>query len=147
MSNTLAQQRSAFALTEVRHLRGNRRDFAKFVAGLPAMILQNGFAQALAFLLAKGTDKNGKPNHGDKHLQAFDIIVRWFNDRDIVKQTEHRQVMAALSEMPQGDYLRAQDEALALLEWVKRYANAGLFSDQVGGHNETQDDRSAQTGF
>jgi hypothetical protein len=36
--------------------------------------------------------------------------------------------MAQLSQMDQQEYLRAQEEALALWEWVKRYANAGIFS-------------------
>lgn len=128
MSNTLAQQRSAFALEQVKEFTGDRDKFAKLVSGLPAMILQNGFGQALAFLLAKVTDKNGKILSSDKHILAFDSVIRWLKERHILSNAERSQAMKDLSNMPQPDYLRAQDEAMAVLEWLKRYANAGLFS-------------------
>jgi CRISPR/Cas system CMR-associated protein Cmr5 small subunit len=36
--------------------------------------------------------------------------------------------MTVISEMSQSEYLHMQEETLALLEWVKRYANADLLS-------------------
>lgn len=127
MKNTLAQERSAFALTKVGEIRQvDGEKFAKLVAGLPAMILMNGFGQALAFLLAKGT-KDGGLKTEDKHSLAFSIIVQWLVIRGILNQGDHATAMTELSGMSQSQYLRAQEEALALLEWVKRYAEAGLY--------------------
>ncbi|MCL6622791.1 MAG: type III-B CRISPR module-associated protein Cmr5 [Syntrophobacterales bacterium] len=128
MPNTLAQQRSAFALEKVKNLRGDRKKFGTFSQGLPARIKQNGFGQTLAFLLNKGTDKQGQPDDAKEHTQAFRIIAEWLKQRNILTQTEPVALMAELSRMDQQEYLRAQEEALALWEWVKRYANAGLFS-------------------
>ena len=128
MDNTIAQIRSAFALEQIQSLGGDRKEFANLVKGLPAMILQNGFGHTLAFLLAKGTDKKGNFIQTDKHIQAFDIIAKWLNRRQIVVDIKAEKVLKEVSTMPQSNYLMAQTEALEILEWVKRYANAGLFS-------------------
>ncbi len=128
MNTTLAQQRSAFALERIEQPIKDRLKFGKLVAGLPAMILQNGFGQTLAFLLSKATDKNLDIDKLDKHFLAFDMIARWLKQDGILNDAEPIDVMKALSEMPQDQYLRAQEEAMSVLEWVKRYANAGLFS-------------------
>jgi len=129
MTSTLAQQRSAFALEKIKNLKGDRVSFSKLVPGLPAMILQNGFGQALSFLLAKGTDKNGNIDTKDKHIQAFDIMIKWLKEQKIIHETDHTKAITELSNMSQDKYLRAQEEALAVLEWVKRYATAGLFKE------------------
>jgi CRISPR-associated protein Cmr5 len=122
MSSTLAQRRSLFALDKVRDASKIDK-FDKLTLGLPAMILQNGFGQTLAFLLAKA-----KGNENDHHTEAFDIITSWLETRHILKKRDRAEVMKEISQMPQSEYLRAQEEALAILEWVKRYANANLFT-------------------
>jgi len=122
MSSTLAQRRSLFALDKVRDASKIDK-FDKLTLGLPAMILQNGFGQTLAFLLAKA-----KGNEKDHHTAAFDIITSWLETTHILKKRDRAEVMKEISQMPQSEYLRAQEEALAILEWVKRYANANLFT-------------------
>ncbi len=117
--NTIAQKRSAFALRELKKVTpGDQEKFKKLSAGLPAMILQNGLGHSLAFLLAKGKGE---------HIAAFDMIAAWLQDQMVVKDTSHGKVVAELSDIPQGAYLRGQEETLKFLEWVKRYANAGIF--------------------
>lgn len=121
---TLGQQRAEFALERVSHLKSNRKDFKSFSSSAPAMILKNGFGQSLAFFMAKGTDKdlNIKPN--DKHIELFDIIKSWLIKQKIVDEQNHKDFVKSLAQMSQKKYLEAQLETLALLEWVKRYANA-----------------------
>ncbi len=121
MSRTLGQQRAAYCLERLENLTCSRADFKSFSAGLPAMILQNGFGQTLAFLLAKGKDKQ------DKHLAAFNIITGWLLKRNFLADPKPAQVLTEISQMPQTTYLHAQKETLAMLEWLKRYANAELF--------------------
>lgn len=127
MPTTLAQERSAFALERVRNLQGDRKKFGTFAQGLPAMVKQNGFGQTLAFLLHKGTDKEGRLDNSKEHTQTFRILAAWLQNRGILTDTAPAAVMQQLSRMSQQDYLRAQEEALAVWEWVKRYANAGIF--------------------
>ncbi len=127
MSHTLAQERSIFALKQLESLNGGTDKFAKLLAGLPAMILQNGFGQTLAFLLAKGTDDKRNAKTNDEHIQAFDVLVAWLTRCNILPEGNRGKAVKALASLDQAAYLQAQTESLALLEWVKRYAGAGLF--------------------
>jgi len=128
MSKTIAQDRSLFALEKVSVLPGDIKEFSKLAANLPAMILQNGFGHALAFLLAKGT-KNGTIQPEDKHIKSFEIIVEWLKRRGIINsdQTNKKDAITELANMEQNKYLLAQEETLHLLEWVKRYSAADIF--------------------
>ncbi len=123
MSRTLGQQRAAYSLEQLEQLDNKiRSDFKPLSAGLPAMILQNGFGQTLAFLQAKGKDK---------HLAAFRIIAGWLVDRKLLSPADKlSEMLKQISNMEQDRYLQAQKETLAMLEWLKRYANASLFEGQ-----------------
>ena len=133
---TLGQKRAEYALEKVLEIpEGKKKDFKSFSAGAPSMILQNGFGQALAFWLSKGTDKNLKINEEDKHVVLFDIIWKWLPlEKEDVKNSfidkgkakTRPEFVRQLSCMEQTEYFSAQRESLSLLEWVKRYANAGL---------------------
>ena len=124
---TLGQKRAEYALDKVLAIPENKKkDFKSFSAGAPSIILQNGFGQALAFWLSKGTDK---------HIAIFEMIKDWlsyengdvkneFVEKD--KAKTRTDFIKQLSCMDQIKYLTAQKETLALLEWVKRYANAEL---------------------
>jgi len=128
MSRTLGQERAAFALEQLRNRLSNasdkiKKEFPAFTAGLPAMILQNGFGQTLAFLLAKAGD-----NQADKHYIAFEIITDWLREKEVLNGESKEEVMEYISnQMDQAQYLHAQRETLAMLEWLKRFANAELF--------------------
>lgn len=127
MSNmrTLGQKRAEFALKMVTDIVQEAKDrFKPFSAGAPSMILQNGFGQALAFWVAKG-----KP----EHRSMFNIVKEWlsYDSNDVhnnfVPKTQSDvEFFQAISSMSQSEYLAAQKETLSLLEWVKRFANAGL---------------------
>ncbi|WP_373500894.1 type III-B CRISPR module-associated protein Cmr5 [Desulfococcus sp.] len=129
---TLGQKRAAFALEEVlnNHCK-SQKDFKTFCSGAPSVILQNGFGQALAFWFAKG-----KGDGEDKHQVILDIIQKWLCLKEGDIQNEFidackptKAMVIALATMNQEAYLAAQKETLALLEWVKRYANALLKGD------------------
>jgi len=132
---TLGQKRAEFALREVLNIQDAnlKKDFKNFSAGAPSTILQNGFGQAMAFWLSKGTDKDLNVRENDKHIKTFDIIMKWLsydNGTDVrntfATRTNRREFIQELAGMSQQSYFVAQKETLALLEWVKRYANAGL---------------------
>ena len=124
---TLGQKRAQYALDKVMGIRPELKvKFKTFSAGAPAMILQNGFGQALAFWASK---QDSKPECG----AMLDIIREWlcYDNDDIhnsfVRRTQaHSEFFEAISRMDQSEYLAAQKETIALLEWVKRFANADL---------------------
>ena len=125
---TIAQERARYALDKVLKLNnGLRKEFKTFSAGIPSMILQNGFGQVLAFLLAKGTDKDLKPKKNDKNIEMLKIIREWLVDKvGYAKGGDLKEFVENINEMSQQEYLSAQEETLKLLEWVKRYANSFL---------------------
>lgn len=120
MTRTLGQQRADYCLEKLKELKCDRGEFKALTAGLPAMIIQNGFGQTLAFLQAKGQDK---------HIAAFNIIARWLAKRNLITNAQQPiGILKQISFMEQTKYLQAQKETLAMLEWLKRYANANLFT-------------------
>ena len=136
MSNTLGQQRATFALQALKAKLGKdvgkmdlHKEFPPLAAGLPAMILQNGFGQTLAFLLAKAGDEKDKKKDkkNDKHYVAYSIIRDWLAQNSYLDKGDDYDVIRQISNMDQIDFLQAQRETLAMLEWLKRFANAALF--------------------
>jgi len=115
---TLGQKRAEFALNKILEIPKDKKErFEPFSAGAPSMILQNGFGQALAFWIAKGKNE---------HKTMFNIVKEWLCLNNLAKGQDVTAFIRDISEMKQSDYLTAQKETIALLEWVKRYANAGL---------------------
>ncbi|MCB4205242.1 type III-B CRISPR module-associated protein Cmr5 [Deferribacterales bacterium Es71-Z0220] len=121
---TLGQKRAEYALDKILKLECDRKEFKSFSAGVPTMILQNGFGQTMAFFIAKGTDKDLKINQKDKHIILLNIIREWV--KDIIPSIDEKTFINNLNIATQEQYLEAQKEALKLLEWIKRYANAGF---------------------
>ncbi|HRQ45035.1 MAG TPA: type III-B CRISPR module-associated protein Cmr5 [Candidatus Goldiibacteriota bacterium] len=116
---TKEQARASFALEMITECFRDKvdKDTANFIVGAPTMILTNGLGQSMAFLLSK-KDK-------EKHKNLFLIIKKWLSkecaalnadaDMDFLKQ---------LAAAEQKTYVNAQNEALAMLQWLKRYARA-----------------------
>ncbi|GAB6163715.1 hypothetical protein JCM12298_28750 [Desulfothermus naphthae] len=140
---TLGQKRAEYALEKVLKKAVNIDKFDSFVAGAPSQILQNGLGQTLAFWLSKGVKKDKNTGQKgfdkqDKHIVLFDIIFEWLNfkEKDIcnefIPEIEKREkFIEHLNEIDQEKYLTIQKEVLALLEWVKRYAQAFCGNDDV----------------
>lgn len=118
---TLGQERAEFALKKVTKIPQDKKErFEKFSAGAPSMILQNGFGQALAFWIAKSKGGNSE------HMIMFNIVKEWLCQQKFAAGNTLTDFIENISQMEQSQYLTAQKETLALLEWVKRYSNAGL---------------------
>lgn len=121
------QKRSDFALEQLKDTFSNdanltlKKDLANFIVGAPTMILQNGFGQTMAFLLSKC---KGKTDKKDKHFFTFRTIARWSERVNENVPSEKSDFFEAISKLEQTDYLKLQEEALKMLQWLKRYARA-----------------------
>lgn len=116
----ISQRRAEFALQHIQGLSSSgRKGFRDKVKGAPAMILQNGLGAALAFMLGK-----------DDHKEVAWAVLEWLRQTEIVKGQTDRpvDVIKGINMLSVGDYLRAQREALEVLAWLKRYADAELWS-------------------
>ncbi len=133
---TLVQKRAEYALGKVlsylKNLNTNeKKEFKSFVSGLPAMILQNGFGLTMAFLLSKQT----------KQKEAFDQIKEWlirYSDltkpifQNLEKKEDNTEFLKYINKIEQKEYRMVQQEALSLLEWIKRYAAAFVLDEEEG---------------
>jgi CRISPR-associated protein Cmr5 len=126
----IEQRRAAYALARIREIEalksatGDKGKIAKmyrsYVSGFPAAILVNGLGQASATILAqsRGTDT--------AHKRIYEHLSGWLCGGDPQSPYERGDLIEQLVRHDQARYLRAQAEALALLEWLKRFAVAFL---------------------
>ena len=121
---TIQQQRARYALERIGKV-GAQGDAIKARASeLPAMIQMNGLGQAAAFYRMKG-EKHG-------HRPLYDILSAWLcrdaNQLNYAPEPgiygSHGDLIDGITQSNQQDYRLAQAEALALMEWVKRFAKA-----------------------
>ena len=120
---TKQQKRAAFALKQIKNLKGTDgkefHELANFIVGVPNMILSNGLGQTLAFLLAK---KDGKQK------KTFTVIKGWLECSDnhffTAVAKDEMDFLTQFTTVSQKIYLDMQDETLRLMEWLKRYARA-----------------------
>ena len=117
MATTKEQQRAAFALKKITSACGEKVSggTVSFIQGAPSQILQNGLGQAMAFWAAK--------KDGDKEL-VFGAVAGWLVEAKIASTTQPKDFLTALNSWEIAKYLKAQKEALAFLQWLKRYAKA-----------------------
>jgi CRISPR-associated protein Cmr5 len=123
----LALQRAKHALEAVDSLQGaDIGKYVSYVKGLPANILRSGLGQAMAMEKA-----GAKTDKGHGILYAH--IDNWLTaDRpNAPYRNRTGQLLHAIVNNDQDKYLRAQAEALAYLEWLKKFAVAFLGEDST----------------
>ena len=116
---TLAQRRAADALKKVKDLerRKNYGNYKSYVSGLPANILMSGLGQAAATLRAGG--KAG-------HLKLYEHLSSWLCGGDEDSPYPQGDLLEHITKHKEDKYLHAQGEAMAYLEWLKKFAVALL---------------------
>ncbi|HQP50151.1 MAG TPA: type III-B CRISPR module-associated protein Cmr5 [Spirochaetota bacterium] len=125
---TLGQKRAEFSLRKITGIKINK-EFTSLANSAPSMILQNGLGLTAAFWKQKS---NG--TREDRYASLLEWVREWLSECKILKSTDVGSFFISLSECEQMKYLEAQKETLALLEWVKRYANG--FSTEKKMENE-----------
>ncbi|MFB6271712.1 MAG: type III-B CRISPR module-associated protein Cmr5 [Salinibacter sp.] len=120
---TLAQRRAADALGKVHKLQaeGQYGKYVSYVKGLPATILANGLGQAAATLLSAANGSRDDPNH-----VLYEHLSSWLCRDDGDAPYDSGDLLEAITQNDEDHYIRAQAEALAYLEWLKRFAAALL---------------------
>ena len=124
---TLDQRRAANALRLVKSLKesGKYAKYPSYVKSLPATVLQNGLGQALATLLAAA-----KGDTSDAHHLLYSHLHQWLcSDTDDAVFRAAPDVLEAITQHEEKQYLHAQAESLAYLEWLKKFAVAYLSSE------------------
>ncbi|MFP4598258.1 MAG: type III-B CRISPR module-associated protein Cmr5 [Persicimonas sp.] len=126
---TLEQSRARHALQAVKavHEQGASlaESYKREANGLAANIVNNGLGQTCATLLAKGDD-------GAKRL--YEDMSTWLStDEYTAPYRGAGDLVTAITQHGQRKYVHAQSEALAWLEWTKKFARA--FLNDSGVHD------------
>ena len=115
---TLEQQRAQFAwdcAKEGTALAGD--DYRNLAKAAPALIMNNGLMQTLAFYQDKG-----KPHH----MTLAGQLRRWIMKREGGNGQDpgFPLMMEALLRAQPDQYRRATDESLLILRWIRQFAAA-----------------------
>jgi CRISPR-associated protein Cmr5 len=130
LQKTLEQKRAEQAWECVQKVTKKSQEFKKKYGSLarkvPMLVLTNGLGQTLAFLKAKG-----KSDPADEHTVLFRHLSDWVlsqvapnttaSNGDLLQWVLHNDSVA---------YRRATTEALAFLNWLKRFAEAELPTEE-----------------
>jgi CRISPR-associated protein Cmr5 len=112
MSGSLEQARAGYAWGKVGE--SPSKDYVNLAKGAPALIMQNGLMQTLAFLNSKGGE----------HQRLCWEVTGWLAKQMIVKGPGFDDAMSALHGSSSLEYARASDEALEVLRWIRQFAAA-----------------------
>ncbi len=124
MAQTLDQQRAQFAwdcATQARQSISQFSDYKNLAKGAPALIMGNGLMPAIAFY-----ESRNKPHTSvlERNVLAW-LAIRFKDDRAF--QPIPRDYKTAMEKLLKADsefYMRATDEALAMLKWLRQFADA-----------------------
>lgn len=124
MAQTLDQQRAAYAWEAVKRAQqalpkfGDYKNLAK---GAPALIMGNGLMPALAFYASRKKEPASALN---------EAINGWLAKRFAADAAfkpapkSYADVMERLLKAPSAFYMQATDESLAMLRWLRQFADA-----------------------
>ena len=141
---TIQQHRAGYSLQCIEKAQRdgeNGKTFKARAGELPAMIQMNGLGQAAAFYRMKGST-NG-------HAQLYGILSTWLCRAAGDHTTEagiyhpHKDLIHGIANANMHDYRVAQAEALALMEWVKRFAKAFMADAPANHDRQSESDDAA----
>lgn len=125
----LEQGRAAFAYTcaEAGEKLEKKKEYKSYVKKMPMLIKTNGLGAAVAFAFAKGS-KDGKPKDKDPWGLLYIQLEDWLRQRGHLKM-EQNPLAKVLTTSDSAAYRAATVEVLALLNWMKRFADALIEGD------------------
>lgn len=122
---SMDQERAEFALKKIQAILGgtdqsHKAEVRRYLNNLPALIRMNGLGQALAFFRMKG--------EGTAHDAIYRMVGTWLCDTSSKGRifSESADVLTSITQSDMAHYMAAQNEALALLQWLKKFAVALL---------------------
>jgi CRISPR-associated protein Cmr5 len=116
---TLEQQRATKAWELVTQVKEKEKEYNSWVKKVPVLILTNGLGQTLAFLKSK-SDREKELLYA--HLSAWLMPeMSWSPPAQ-----QKNDLLERLIHESSANYRRATIEALAFLNWLKRFADAIL---------------------
>lgn len=128
---TMQQRRAGHALKAVKATleaepdADFRKAFKAYINEMPAMIHMSGFGQAAAFYRSKG---NGGDAKARARKKVYDMLSEW-----LCKEQQHysgkSELLDGIIEKDMETYRLAQAEAMAYMDWAKKFASTFIETD------------------
>ncbi|GAB4483282.1 MAG: hypothetical protein Kow0088_26420 [Anaerolineales bacterium] len=126
---SLEQERARFAWERIIAAKKRNNDFAQKYGQLArsaaADVQTNGLAQTLAFWKAKGKGKQD-----DEHQVIYQDVSEWVLNRIGVSKVKELLPWIMHERTTTNQYRQATAEAMAFLQWLKRFAEAELSEEK-----------------
>ena len=125
----MEQRRACYALKAIRQALAEPgvepKELKSYVRRLPGMIQTNGFGQALAFYYSKRAKYRA-------YGTVYQMIEDWLcQDGQVYAHAEGQaRLLRAITEHDQARYRQAQAETMALMLWIKKFAEAFIVVDE-----------------
>ena len=103
-------------------------DYGSLARSLPALIQTNGLGQTLAYLLAKGKYKDAVKKETPHHL-LYSHLSQWVM-KEVWQVEDSDDLLVKLTQESSANYRRATSETMALLIWLRRFAEARLVKEE-----------------
>lgn len=110
-------ERAKFAFDEVKKILAHQSKFRSLARSFPTLVQVNGLTAAVAFLYAKGKGE---------HQILYEILSK----RLCVLGDEKIELIDMISNMGSNELRFATTEVMALLVWIKRFAEGMFEADE-----------------
>lgn len=143
MKQTLDMKRAADALKKVEEINQKhdadwKDKYASYVESLPATIINCGLGQAAATLLAAAKRGEKGESESDPHYVLYRHLEEWLCGAEPEAPFRGQdKLLKAITSHDRNNYIKAQAEALAWLDWLKKLAVAYLKKEKRSGDDVT----------
>jgi CRISPR-associated protein Cmr5 len=127
MLKSLDISRAKYAYEKVSEInkKNIKKNYLSLVRSFPIMIHNNGYASAIALLYSK--KKINGINEDNEYMQLYKHISEWLiENQKIISKVD---LMESITSKTNEEYKRLSNETMALLIWLKRFAE-GMISDE-----------------
>ena len=127
MLKSLDISRAKYAYEKVSEInkKNINKNYLSLVRSFPIMIHNNGYASAIALLYSK--KKINGINEDNEYMQLYKHISEWLiENQKIISKVD---LMESITSKTNEEYKRLSNETMALLIWLKRFAE-GMISDE-----------------
>ncbi len=116
-------KRAEYAFKNIAKIRNCppkiQSEFRTLARSLPTMVQSNGLTAAVAYLYSKKSNNNA-------HNLMYIIMHNWLIDRKDILKDDKIELMYSISKMDSPSLRITTAEVMALLVWIKRFAE-GMF--------------------
>lgn len=99
-----------------------KKEYKQYVKKLPMLIKTNGLGAAVAFFFSKKNDDQSKAGYAYKEI--YEQLNEWLKKAETVNWmlNSDKPLVQSITELPSEQYRALTIEALAFLNWLRRFA-------------------------